>query len=236
MSTWKGIYLTCLTLLAIALLVSFALATYNTISTIGQIRDQATSERLSRLPGVETFLGRPLSASSMEVKKKDEIDNMKWYDRYAFNLKNDLIFYGNSIPMSLLIATILMLLTILSAYFFRRTLVAVSESRRSFESLMMAIFGYGAFVLGFVFSWSNYTALAAQANTRPESATYTYEAGLAVVDQVTSSLSVGLIVAFFGVLIALFATFRAYRAYSGLNLREADYAYRNLPPFARHLR
>jgi len=236
MSVWKGIYLTSLLFLAIVLVASFALATYYTVTTIGGIRDQASSETLSRLPTVETFLGRPISSGSVEAKKPDEINNMSWFDRFSYNLRKDLYFYGNSIPLSVLIATIVMLVTVFSAYMLRKRLKVVSESRRSFESLMMAIFGYGGFVLGFVYSWSTYSVLAAQTNTRPENAVFTYEAGLQVVDQVVSSLSVGLIVAFFGVLLACYAVIKGFSAYARLNLKEANYAYKSLPPFARHLR
>jgi hypothetical protein len=233
MGVWKNLYLTSLLLLGLVVLGSLAYVTYNTVINVNEIKDKANSETLIRIPPVETFLGRPISSVKIEEVKKADYDKMTVAQQFTYNVRGYLAFYGNSIPMILLIATIFMVLTIFTAFMLRGRLVAVDESKRNFESLMEAIFGYGAFVLGIVFSWSNYTNLFASVNSRSSDTAFTYDAGRAIADQVVSNLSVGLIVAFFGVALCLYAVVRGFQIYRRLDSREAVYTYRSTAPFAR---
>ena len=232
MGIWKNLYLASLLLLGMVLLGSFVYVTYNTVTNVSDIKDKATKETLVKLPPVNTFLGPPISSAATEISK-DDYKKLSSWEQIKYNTRSYLGFYGNSIPMILLFATIFMILTIFTAFMLRSRLVAVDESRRNFESLMEAIFGYGAFVLGLVFSWSNYTTLVASVNSRSSDTAFTYDAGRAIADQVVSSLSVGLIVAFFGVALCLYAVVRGFQIYRRMDSREAVYTYRSTAPFQR---
>jgi hypothetical protein len=246
MGIWKVVYLASLLLLAIVISVSFGYAAYNTVTSVNAINTQATNETLIKLPPTENFLGPAISSaktedanaadynsSKTEKQKKDDYARLSNWQKFKFNLTTDFNLIATSIPMILLIATAFMILTIFSAFMLRSRLVAVDESKRNFESLMEAIFGYGAFVLGIVFSWSNYTTLYASVNSRSSNTAFTYDAGRAIADQVVSSLSVGLIVAFFGVALCIYAVVRGFQIYRRLDSREAVYTYRSTAPFAR---
>ena len=246
MGIWKNLYLASLLCLAIAISASFAYAAFNTMTAVNAISTQATNETLVNIPPTEKFLGPPISSTKVEIintgdynssqaekAQKEQYNKLSNWEKFKYNLSSNFYIFANSIPMILVVATVFMILTVFTAFMLRARLVAVDESRRNFESLMEAIFGYGAFVLGIVFSWSNYTTLAAQVNGRSSTVPFSYDAGRLVADQVVSSLSVGLIVAFIGVALCLYAVVRGFQIYRRMDSREAVYTYRSTAPFAR---
>src|SRR5258708_742239 len=118
MGTWKNLYLASLSCLAIAISVSFAYAAFSTMTTVNNINNQATTETLVKLPATDNFLGPPVlstkindvgngdyNSAKTEVEKRGDYNKLSASQQFTYNLTSYIYFFGNSIPMILLIVT-----------------------------------------------------------------------------------------------------------------------------------
>jgi len=118
------------------------------------------------------------------------------------------------VPVSVLAGLILLAIAVVVALVLRAQLVRAGDRRVNFESLTTAAFGVGFYSLGVVFGWNKYLNVLSEVQKRgPSTASFSFNAAQAFIDEIQSHLITSIIVSAFGLALLFVASGKAVKAY-----------------------
>jgi len=195
MKLLQSLYVSVVIALGFVLLGSFASQAYYA----GQQRDllhrKAQAVELRELPPIEEFVG-PTS----------------WEPNYRKTLLLPVEEFWNSpahyvaalvsgLPLALRVATLLMILSLILAILLWPRLCVISKARHSFDSLLVMSVAYLIALSGYVFTWVDYSNLAAKTNSIARFTPFNEGEGNMLIENAISRVSVGILITSFSVLL-----------------------------------
>jgi len=227
MRFFESLYIFLFSALGISLFLGFSVQTYRICVTRDYLREKAKEENLYELPSIKAFIGN-VNGNSISVDQKAESHAVEELT------SQPLVYIGaliDGLPFSDRIATILLFLTLLVCGILRPRLRRIGKLRNSFDPLIVMSIAYVLSLIGYVFSWVDYNSLIATANGNVSGLPLKSDYGMSLVDDAFSRISIGVLIASFGILLVARIVVDARRIYLGW--RDDNVAWDSVIPATR---
>jgi len=181
--------------LGFVLFGSFVSQVYYVCQQHDRLHYKAQADQLYVLPPIEDFIGASSWRSNVEKTIPLPVGEF-WKDPGHY-----LLAIASGVPLSLRIATLLMILSLLLAILLLPRLYLISKLCHSFDSLLIMSLAYIVSLFGYVFTWVDYNNLAAETNRLVRALPFDESDGIGLAENAVSRVSVGILITSFSVIL-----------------------------------